>query len=101
MLYTYNGDGTVYHAYFTFTGDHPFGDEGAHDGVDLISYDVAPDNLPPETRTAFENEHPDVVIKEVFADHDGDSKFAVIRYINGKGESKVAKLDWMESDEPK
>jgi hypothetical protein len=100
MLYRYNGDGTVYHAYFTFTGAHPFEDTGVHNGVDLVSYEVAPSNLPPETRAAFENDHPDVVIKDVFADHDGQSKFALIRYVNGSGESKVAKIDWMENENP-
>lgn len=94
LLYRFNGDGSVYHAYFTYQGEQPF-DTQMIDGVDLVSYEVAPVNLPPLTRAEFETNHPDVVIKDVFADHDGGHKFAMIRYVTAGGESKVVRQDWL------
>jgi hypothetical protein len=95
MLYRYEGDGTVYRAWFTFTGNHPFAN---FDGVDLVKYEVAPTNLPPNTSAAFKNDHPNAVVKAVIADHDGNGKFAMIRYTENGGESKWAKADWLDND---
>ena len=102
LLYTYNGDGSVYHAYFTFTGTHPFSDTDAstHYGVDLVTYEVAPQNTPADTEAQFHTDHPDaVVIKSVYADRDGDSKFAVIRYTDSTGQIKTADEPWLDNGE--
>ena len=96
MLYQYQGDGSTYHAYFTFTGDSPF-DEGGD--VNLVKYEVAPVNLPPLTAAAFHEAHPDAVIKDAIADHDGDAKFALIRIKDGdSAESKWVHQDWLDSE---
>jgi hypothetical protein len=96
LLYRYNGDGTVYHAWFKFMGDHPFDN---FDGVSLSSYEVAPANLPPITRAAFFEAHPNAIIKEVIAEHVGAAKYAVIRIMeNGAGESKWVAADWLDNE---
>ena len=95
MLYRYNGDGSTYHAYFTFTGDSPFDDL---DGVDLITYEVAPANLPPLTNAHFREQYPDAIVKEVFADRDEHGKFARIRIQDGSGDTHWIVTDWLDGD---
>jgi hypothetical protein len=98
MLYRYNGDGTTYRAYFTFTGDSPFDN---FDGIELVSYEVAPQNLPPLTKAAFQETHGSAVVKEVFADRDEQGgKTAVIRYLAGNGQTRVTTITWLDNDEP-
>jgi Ca2+-binding RTX toxin-like protein len=97
MLYQYQGDGSTYHAYFTFTGNHPFAQaDQPHGGVELIKYEVAPNNIPPQTAAAFHHAHPDAVIKELYVDHDGQNSFAMVRVLDGGGESHWVQADWLD-----
>ena len=96
LLYKYQGDGSTYVAHFTFTGEHPFDD---FEGVNLVSYEVAPDNLPPLTRGQFEADHPGAIIKEVIADHGDNGKFARIRIKEGDSNSKWVTEDWLDNND--
>jgi len=44
--------------------------------------------------------HPDAVITDFLKAYDGENKFALIRDIAGSGESKVARGNWMENEQP-
>ena len=50
---------------------------------------------PPEL--AFIEAHPDATIKEVIADHDGNSKVAHIRFSIGDSESQWEVFDWLDN----
>ncbi len=96
MLYKFNGDNNVYHAYFTYDGNgNPFQNL---DTTNLVKYEVAPTNLPPNTLANFRQQYPDAVIKEVFADHDGNSKFAMIRIKINDTDSQWVRADWLDND---
>jgi hypothetical protein len=97
VLYRYNDDGTTYRACFTFAGDAPFENVGS---IALQRYDVATTNLPPLTKSAFEETHASAVIKSVFAEHDEHgNKMAVIRYLAGDGQTRVAVVTWLDNDD--
>ena len=96
MLYRYNGDSSMYRAWFTYTGDSPWSNL---DGVDLVTYEVAPANLPPLTRASFQEQYPSATVKEVVADHNGDSKFALIRIKEGDRDSRWVRVEWLDGDE--
>ena len=50
------------------------------------------------TRAAFRINYLDAIIKEVFADYDGDAKFVLIRIKNGDGETKWVHAEWLDNE---
>ncbi|MDB5171566.1 MAG: hem peroxidase [Phycisphaerales bacterium] len=97
MLYRYNGDNTQYHAFFTYPAGtkDPFAD---FTKINLIKYEVAPDNIPPNTLADFRSKYPDGDIKEAYADHDANGKFAMIRIKIGTQDSEWIRQDWLDDD---
>lgn len=96
LQFRYEGDGTVYRAWFSFTGEEPFAD---YDGVELVTYEVPPANIPTQTLADFRAQYPDAVIKEAVADHDEQGKFARIRIQDGQSETRWVRFGWI-SDHP-
>ncbi|HEX8522657.1 MAG TPA: calcium-binding protein [Tepidisphaeraceae bacterium] len=95
MLYQYNGDGSTYHAYFTYTGNDPFANL---DGVELVKYELPVANIPPEMLLHMQKAWGNANIKEVYADHDEQGKFAMFRIKQGDQESQWVYLSWMGND---
>jgi hypothetical protein len=97
MLYRFNGDNVIYHAYFSYQGTDPFANL---ESVELVTYEVAPTNLPPATEAVFRQQYPDAQIKEVIADHGTNGKFGMIRFkTDDQSDSQWVNVDWIDPND--